>query len=321
MSRALNAALLGGAAILAGCLLGVLWHGRRIEPARPVTALPAPPKAPPGPAANRSLDRGESVYVATGHVRRGDTEDEIRALLLRIGKRDAANDWWTSLVRRDERTRLVPGFWIDRTEVTNRRYGEFLDATGRPPPAIILPGGRVLSDWRDGRIVPGREDHPVVGVSWHEADAFASFDGGRLPTEIEWERAARGDDGRAFPWGDEWDERRSLNRAWHLDDTLPAGEFPEGASPFLCLDMAGNAWEWTASDFVLYPGNGRATGGEAGKAVRGGGFMSVLAVQRSSVRIGVPPTLRTHGIGFRTARDERALSARERRARSAPGRE
>jgi formylglycine-generating enzyme required for sulfatase activity/energy-coupling factor transporter ATP-binding protein EcfA2 len=135
-------------------------------------------------------------------------------------------------------------FQIARVPVTNVQYQFFVDATGHIPPR----------HWEDGRPPRGLESHPVAYVSWHDALAYcrwlAEMTGKpvTLPSEAQWEKAARGDkDRREYPWGDEWDETRC--NAWELDPggTTPVGIFPEGASPYRCLDMVGNVWEWTRS--------------------------------------------------------------------------
>jgi formylglycine-generating enzyme required for sulfatase activity len=97
-------------------------------------------------------------------------------------------------------------------------------------------------------------DEPVWGVSWYEAMAFARWAGRRLPSEVEWERAARGDDARTFPWGDEAPEPRYANFDGARSGVTPVGAFPNGASLFGLLDMAGNVWEWTSTEFGPYPG-------------------------------------------------------------------
>lgn len=132
-------------------------------------------------------------------------------------------------------------FFIDRTEVTNESYRKFVDATGYDPPAT----------WKDGVFANGEEEMPVTGVTWYDAAAFAAWAGKRLPTEAEWEFAARGSDGRKYPWGNEWDPSIA-----NVDNTIKSlRRVGEGAAtPTGIYDMAGNAWEWTASDARSYPG-------------------------------------------------------------------
>ena len=138
---------------------------------------------------------------------------------------------------RDERPRRrlrSDGFYMDRTEVTNARYAEFVAATGQSPPL----------HWADRS--PGEEaaDLPVVGVTWSEASAYAAWAGKRLPTAVEWERAARGDSGRTYPWGDSFDSAAGVFSL----SAAPVGELESDRSAEGCMDMGGNVSEWTASD-------------------------------------------------------------------------
>jgi iron(II)-dependent oxidoreductase len=139
----------------------------------------------------------------------------------------------------------LPAFKIGQYPVTNAQYRRFVEATGRK--------------WRsDAGRRPEKANCPAVEVTWHEARAYCEWLTGlwrskgkvtadeivRLPTEAEWEKAARGAGGRVYPWGDEWDETKCNTRETGLRDTSPVGIFPDGASPYGCLDMAGNVWEW-----------------------------------------------------------------------------
>jgi formylglycine-generating enzyme required for sulfatase activity len=132
--------------------------------------------------------------------------------------------------------RLRP-FFIDIHPVTNAAYAEFVAATAHRAP----------KHWDAGRLPRGLEDHPVVWLSWFDAAAYAEWAGKRLPTEDEWEYAARGTDGREFPWGSDFAPERCNCRAAGIASTSPVGSHPLGASPCGCHDMAGNVWEWTAS--------------------------------------------------------------------------
>jgi formylglycine-generating enzyme required for sulfatase activity len=140
--------------------------------------------------------------------------------------------------------------------------------------------------WRD-YLAP---DQPVVGVSWYEADAFARFSGMRLPGESEWERAARGDEGRRYPWGDEWQPSFAAHRGGPRH-TLPVGSFPQNKSPWGALDCAGNVWEWCADE--LAPGL---------KSARGGAWNAHPPQLRSANRNAWPPDARFSNLGFRLAR-------------------
>lgn len=130
----------------------------------------------------------------------------------------------------------LPAYYIDRTPVTNAEYKVFVDATGYSFPP----------HWRQGKPVPGTEDHPVVQVSWFDAAAYAQWAGKRLPTAAEWEKAARGTDGRIYPWGDVFDPTRLNCGEGGPFKTTPVGQYsPQGDSPYGVVDMAGNVYEWT----------------------------------------------------------------------------
>jgi formylglycine-generating enzyme required for sulfatase activity len=134
----------------------------------------------------------------------------------------------------------VQPFFMDRTEVTNQEYAEFVKATGQVSPP----------SWKE-RVYPEDEaSFPVTGITWYEASEYAVWKGMRLPTEAEWEFAARGTDGRTYPWGDEWDASLA-NAGAKAKGLRPVGQ--GGFSPFGIYDMAGNAWEWTSSDARSYP--------------------------------------------------------------------
>ena len=128
----------------------------------------------------------------------------------------------------------LPIFALARTPVTNAQYKAFVDAAGHPVP----------NNWLGGRIPAGKEDHPVVRVTWEDAQAFCGWAGCRLPTEQEWEKGARGTDGRVYPWGDRWELGRCNSKEAGINDTTPVGLYPSGASPYGLLDMAGNVRQW-----------------------------------------------------------------------------
>jgi sulfatase modifying factor 1 len=144
------------------------------------------------------------------------------------------------LYGRKKKRVILPQFWIDETPVTNAEYARFVAQMGHSPPL----------HW-EGKTPPKRiADHPVTRVSWHDAVAYAEWAGKRLPTEEEWEKAARGSDGREYPWGDRFDPNRCNTRESGIGKTTPVGQYsPQGDSPYGCVDMAGNVWEWTASDY------------------------------------------------------------------------
>lgn len=163
----------------------------------------------------------------------------------------------------------VPAFFIDRYEVTNMQYKKFVDETKRRSPSHFV-----------NRTFPeGKADHPVTYVSWIDADAYCAWAGKRLPTDQEWEKAARGPDGRIFPWGTEFDfYKANTPHRWKLSgkegDTAPVGSFEAGKSPYGVYDMTGNVWEWTSSWYQPYPGNTHPTEnyGEKYKILKGGSW-------------------------------------------------
>jgi len=185
-------------------------------------------------------DGAALVWVPAGPFRMGETQ--LHDAYRDGGWQEVLSVAWEALHGR--RTNDAPphtvdldGYWLYRTEVTVAQYRRFCRATSRAlPPA---------PDWK------WQDTHPIVNVSWDDAAAYAAWAGAALPTEAQWEKAARGTDGRAYPWGDVWDPAKCVNYA---KTTHPVGSIPAGASPYGALDMAGNAWEWCADwyDFAYY---------------------------------------------------------------------
>jgi len=192
---------------------------------------------------------------------------------------------------------LVNPFFIDRNEVTCEEYAKFAVATGhRPPP-----------NWASGRYPDGAAQRPVANVDWDDANAYAAWAGKRLPTEQEWEFAARGADGRRYPWGNEWKNDAANAHTSNAGQITSVGMHPAGASPFGANDMAGNAWEWTASDWFPYPGGTLPATKLLGplKVIRGGCYDSNQDYATTTFRVGWPA--RGHGeygnTGFRCVKD------------------
>jgi formylglycine-generating enzyme required for sulfatase activity len=177
--------------------------------------------------------------------------------------------------------RLERGLFVARTPLTNAEYARFVAATGREPPR----------HWR-GAFPPAElRDHPVVYVSWRDAAAYAEWAAVRLLSEEEWEKAARGIDGRVFPWGDAFDPALCNTREGGIGATTPVGRYsPDGDSPCGCADMAGNVWEWMAGEWS--PGSGR-------RVLRGGSFVLGGEVARAAVRSGDLPDYRLGLFGVR----------------------
>jgi formylglycine-generating enzyme required for sulfatase activity len=242
---------------------------------------------------------------------------------------------------RPQRKVYIGAFWIDMRETTNGEYEAFVRATGHRIPANASPGASL---WDTGAPLAGSADHPVVNVSWDDAVAYCTWRGKRLPTEAEWEKAARGTDARRYPWGNEWDHTlansasfwagrtvqfdsgEDWNAFWLKGDgarisrerglkgevlTLPVGSFSAGASPYGVLDMAGNASEWVQdwydpSYYAKAPlTDPSGPGRGAVKVMRGGSWLKPALSLRTSDRDYGTITNRPSGAGIRCARDER----------------
>jgi formylglycine-generating enzyme required for sulfatase activity/ribosomal protein L40E len=257
-----------------------LFSGSKLEPSKPEVVVnpPAPvetPPAPPRPPEPAKPVVPEGMVFVPG----GDYT---------IGRDDG-----DAIARPAHAVTLSP-FFIDRTEVTNAEYKKFVDATAHKAP----------SDWKDGSYPAGRDNWPVTNVSWQDATDYAEWIGKRLPTEAEWEAAARGTDNRLYPWGNEW--RPSYANVQKKGIT-EVGQYRDGASPVGALDMIGNVWELTSDLFELYPGSTAAfpptkEPGITYYVIRGGAFDSDKrndATRRGFLEAnkGYPKT------GFRLAKD------------------
>jgi formylglycine-generating enzyme required for sulfatase activity len=246
-----------------------------------------------------------------------------------------------------ERQVQLAGFWIDVSPVTNARYALFLKAGGYDNPAWWPEEGWA---WKTRQRIrqpltwgePGWDgpDQPVAGVSWHEATAYARWAGRRLPTEAEWEKAARGTDGRRYPWGNEWPTSDRANFDMVVGRTTPVGLYLAGASPYGCFDMAGNVNNWTSdwywqgfARFCVQQGllqqpqlhdrlrEHLAPAQITEKVDRGGGFATARSCQEvlsCTRKVHAPPTTRERWNGFRTAADLAGLSESEASAPDTP---
>jgi len=188
------------------------------------------------------------TFVPSGDFIMGSNVEELRHI--------AEVDEWP------QRTVWLDDYYIDVHEVTNAQYKVYLDSTRAPAP----------HRWLNGNYGIGEDGLPVVSISWDEAAAYAAFVGKRLPTEAEWEKAARGVDGRRYPWGSRFEPDRV--NAGYTAGTAAAGSYAGGASPYGVLDMAGSVWEWTSSLYRPYPydpGDGREDPAARGARVNRGG--------------------------------------------------
>jgi formylglycine-generating enzyme required for sulfatase activity len=241
-------------------------------PLPPAPSQPRPrkraPKKTPEPAADTRLD------AKTGLV------------FVRV----PAGDF---LYGEDKKKVYLPEFWISKTPVTQAAYKRFLDANPKQPVPYRDYGWAKPYNWdKKARSFPeGKADHPAVLVSWDDAQAYCQWAGMRLPTEEEWEKAARGTDGREYPWGDEWQPDHCNSLEAGVSTTTPVGRYsPGGDSPYGCIDMGGNVWEWTDSWF---------DDGRSSRVLRGGSWFNNKRTARVSVRQDRFPDLWHYYIGFR----------------------
>jgi formylglycine-generating enzyme required for sulfatase activity len=249
------------------------------------THTPAPPTLPPALQADgawlRERDGAVMVLVRAGGFPMGSQAGD-------------ANE-------RPVHTVYLDAFWIDRTEVTNAQYRGCVDGGACSPPANR--GSYSHDSYFDD---PAFDGFPVINVDWMQASAYCAWTGARLPTEAEWEKAARGDDGRTFPWGEELD-CTAANYSDCGGDVVRAGSAPSGASPYGALDMAGNVWEWVADwysgDYYANSPERNPTGPDAGeeKVLRGGSWDSDWYGIRATVRFRFSPDDRSGISGFRCA--------------------
>jgi formylglycine-generating enzyme required for sulfatase activity len=324
-------AMVGGLLVVTLALTGLIAVVNRASlpaaPTRPpATPTPAPPSATPLPTqmALAAPDQMLMVHVPAGNFLLGSAD----------GDPNAHED------EKPQTTVFLDAFWIDRTEVTVAQFQDFVDATGYVTEAeqgsgegdYARPGGIVFApdsvyvasaSWRqpEGVGAPSAlPRRPVVQVSWNDARAYCAWAGRRLPTEAEWDKAARGVDGRLYPWGDVFEGQR-LNfcdancparwRTADFDDgysrTSNVGSFLQGASPFGALDLSGNVWEWVNDhyDFRGYyrfpTANppGAATGSD--RALRGGAWLDTFDRVRAAARASGAPYTRNNITGFRCA--------------------
>ena len=273
----------------------------------PMTATPAStqtpqPAATPETVKISSMDGMTQIFIPTGTVYMGGLDvlrdsDEIPAHKV-----------------------MIDAYWIDQVEVTNGMYGLCVEAGTCRLPLKLNSDNRF--DYFEN---PEFQDYPVVQVAWYDANAYCQWTGRRLPTEAEWERAARGDDMRTFPWGDEPPNANNSNSLNTVGDTTRVGSYAEGASPFGALDMAGNVWEWVAdfyksTYYETSPGENPTgpenTAGNNFRVIRGGSFQDSLLnlrIPNRGYEVGpdpfvLPPNEAAYGhtsakIGFRCAND------------------
>lgn len=256
----------------------------------------------------RPLSAESIVWIAGGRFTMGASEADVAYavtlceddLEVEISPLDpqGCSDPERFLAEGPVRRLSIPTFGIDRTEVTNAAYRR-----------CVLAGACAPSARREGGAL-ARDRHPVVGVRWDDARAFCAFVHGRLPSEAEWEKAARGDDEtRRFPWGRVYDSHlanhgRAPRRTDPIDGFLlsaPVGSFPDGASPYGVLDLAGNVSEWTDDALELPPELGGSVAGY--RVIRGGSYAQPITSLRVTARSWATTDQVSSDVGFRCAYD------------------
>jgi len=230
------------------------------------------------------VPQDESARAALVNARkqqeRQEAERASRTVWQRLGIEMVRIPAGEFLYGENKRKLRLSDYYLGRTPVTNAQYRTFVDATGHRKP----------HHWQKGQIPRSKEDHPVVHVSWEDARAYCEWAGCRLPSEQEWEKGARGTDGREYPWGNDWEAGCCNSEEAKIGDTTAAGHYANGASPYGLLDMAGNVWEWCDSWY---------DGSHTSKVVRGGSWLYDQVNARSAFRSRFYPDNRDVDSGFR----------------------
>jgi len=190
-------------------------------------------------------------------------------------------------------------FYLDINEVSNQDYKNFTDATKRETPY----------HWPEGKLPKGKENHPVVYVNWFDAHDYCAWPKKRLPTEQEWEKAARGENGLIYPWGNLWSLDKSNNPYKESTGTQPVGTYPDGQSPYGVNDLSGNVWEWVDAYYLPHPGNNslRPEYGKDKRVLKGGSWFDCLSYgcglsAPTFNRSFFTPEVRNNSFGFRCAK-------------------
>jgi formylglycine-generating enzyme required for sulfatase activity len=246
-----------------------------------------------------SLDGGADLPV-TPVATRTSSADGMAQVLVPAGEFRMGTDEKGSQKNRPVHRVMLPAFWVDQTEVTNAMYEKCVEAKACPPPFVGINPFYGKSKY---------ENHPVVYVTWDNADAYCQWAGRRLPTEAEWEKAARGTDGRIYPWGNDPPDESRANFDLNLGAPLPVDRYPLGVGPYGALNMAGNVREWVSDWFhelyYLVTPFDNPPGPESGeaKSLRGGSYLDDASQIRVFNRFFHPPESPGLNRGFRCVSD------------------
>jgi len=277
---------------------------KRYGSAEEILAELRPMREPPEAPAEHEAPASPAPYLLAGQAPPGMVHIPAGTFTLGEGERGD---------RCPAQSRFLEGFHIDLLPVTHADFLRFVRAGGYETEAFWVT---VLSDvekyvdatgkpgpksWSNGRPPAGKDRHPVSGVCFHEASAYARWASKRLPSEEEWEKAAKGTTSNLYPWGPRFETKLCNTREAEVGGTTPAGRYRKGASPFGVLDMAGNVLEWTDSFYKAYPGNEEENSyfGEFYRVLRGGSWYFKAEAARVTVRHYLRPDLRLDYVGFR----------------------
>ena len=264
------------------------------------TPRPSPTPAPTEPvdqaatAAKTEVAETPTVTEAASAAAPSTEMVEIPAGPFTMGFNGGLDD------ERPEHPVELPTFQIDIFEVTNIQLAAFVEATGYQTEAEKSGSKQT---WRT-EYTENKDNFPAVRVSWNDAVAYCEWVGKRLPTEAEWEKAARGPDGLLYPWGNTYNPALANGKDSGLRSSVSVGSYGDGASPYGVFDLAGNVWEWTDSWYQPYPGNTVDSPyyGEQFRVLRGGGWFEVETELRATRRSANVPTATNNDIGFRCAK-------------------
>ncbi len=283
------------------CILALLLScslGRKKSEVVSQTAEVAKQTPQAGDVRVREIDGMEMVYVPAGEFEMGSDQQGSNG--------------------HPVHTVYLDGYWIDQHEVSNAQFSEFVKASGYQTDAEKggwgwVSGEKTEASWQHPlgaeSSLEGKENHPIVQVSWNDAAAYCKWAGGRLPTEAEWEKAARGGDGRTYPWGNHEPTCDAANFSDCVGGTVPVGSYSAGTSPYGVSDMAGNVSEWVADWFEdeyslenvsnpIGPETGEARVMRGGSWMFGTDFFGINLVSAYS-RVSAPSDNRNTDTGFR----------------------
>jgi formylglycine-generating enzyme required for sulfatase activity len=271
-------------------LFGILLLSGAISACAPTTKAVTPTSA--------STPTDAMILIPAGEFTMGDSVEQ--AMVECKKERDDCESAWFA-AEAPAHTVNLPAFYIDPYEVTTGNYKRCVDAGTCTAPRLTA------SATHPNYYGTAEFDHyPVINVNWGQAKTYCEWHAARLPSEAEWEKAARGTDQRTFPWGEGADKTRANYQASGFGDPIAVGSYETGKSPYGVYDMAGNVWEWVSDWYDVYPGGDPQANPDFGqklRGLRGGAWLDPGNSIRASYRGQLDPTHDFGNIGFRCARD------------------